>query len=166
MKRELKHLRRWSRACEDNFLHKFKLASAEHHRLLRQGKARAFAEYEEAISGALVQGCTLDAAIACELAGKLYLEVGFEQNKRAHLTAPTACTISTEPCSRPKRCRSGTAQLGESAETAAAAEEPAAYPQAAETLKLAQPAHHYSLQAAEVAERIAGRRTFWPSQRL
>ncbi len=154
MKRELKHLRRWSRACEDNFLHKFKLASAEHHRL-RGKRQRAFAEYEEAISGALVQGCTLDAAIACELAGKLYLEVGFEQNKRAHFDSAYRLYDKYGAVLKAKEMQERYGAVSESLETAAAAEEPAAYPQAAETLKLAQPAHHYSLQAAEVAERIA-----------
>ena len=81
--KELRHLRRWARACEDNFLHKYKLASAEYYRLSGK-KQKAIKAYEEAISSALVQGCTLDAAIACELAAKLYLEMGLEQNKQAH----------------------------------------------------------------------------------
>ena len=155
MKKELRHLRRWARACEDNFLHKYKLASAEYYRLSGK-KQKAIKAYEEAISSALVQGCTLDAAIACELAAKLYLEMGLEQNKQAHFDSAYRLYEKYGAVLKAKEMEEQYGAVYERLETPSPADETAKFPGAEETTGMGQQySGPYSLRAAEVAERIA-----------
>ncbi len=157
MKRGLKQLRRWSKACEDNYLHRYKLASAEIHRI-HGHRQRAIAAYEEAISLALVQGCTLDAAIACELAGKLYLEMGYDQNKQAHFDSASRLYEKYGAIVKAREMQEQYGAAAERLEHAAPTNEEAPHQRVRESGKdLGPSGRFHSLEAVEVAERIAER---------
>ena len=73
-----KQLEKWSRWCPVNFLHKYKLVSAQ----LPQMKAdhsKRMELYEEAIASAEKHGYILDAALASELAAHHYAVLGMDQ---------------------------------------------------------------------------------------
>lgn len=74
----------WSRSCPDNFLHKYYVLAAEEERL--QGDVqRALRFYNLAIGLAGHQDFFLDGALACELAARLYMKLGMEDNARIYL---------------------------------------------------------------------------------
>ncbi len=155
MNRELRNLRRWSRACEDNFLHKYKLACAERYRLSGK-RQKAITAYDEAISSALVQGCTLDAAIACELAAKLYVEIGLEQNKQAHFDSAYRLYEKYGAVLKAREMQEQYGAVFERREPESYDKGTAKSPDTKETIQSNQQRDRpHSREAAEVAERIA-----------
>jgi len=73
----LVHLRRLARACPENHKHHYCLLRAEWLRSRRPDAkhyAKAMDLYEQAIEQAREQGFMLEEALACELAGRLYLD--------------------------------------------------------------------------------------------
>lgn len=86
LNKNLRLLRKWSRAGADNFLHKYCLAAAERNRL-RGDFPKAMSLYKKAIDCARKNGFTLDLAVAYELAARFYLDLGFEENGQSHLVS-------------------------------------------------------------------------------
>ena len=86
IKNNLRQLKKWSEVCEENFLHKYSLVSAEQHRL-KGNIQEAMDMYQEAIFLAQKNGFTLDMAVAYELAARFYLKLGFEKNGLIHMVS-------------------------------------------------------------------------------
>jgi predicted ATPase len=91
--KNIRLLQKWSRMCEENFLHKYSLVSAEQHRL-NGNTQKAMTFYEKAINVAQKNGYILDAAVACERTAEFYLELGFHQNAQVHMVS--ACRLYAE----------------------------------------------------------------------
>jgi PAS domain S-box-containing protein len=74
----------WAGNCPANFLSRHALVSAELAR--REGRELdAMKAYAGAITAARTNGFLSQEALACELAGRFYLERGFDKNAHAHL---------------------------------------------------------------------------------
>ena len=83
-----KKLKNWSRSAPENFLHKYHLVEALE-RLKTAGKKRSEAQlfYDQAIDGAAKNSFTQEEALAYELAGKFYLELGAKDIAEYYLKA-------------------------------------------------------------------------------
>lgn len=89
-KKNMQLLKKWAGICKENFSHKYSLVSAEQYRLDRDVE-KAMTAYQNAIKLAQARGYLFDAAVACELAARFYLDLGFEQNAQVHLV--NACKL-------------------------------------------------------------------------
>jgi len=79
-----KKMKKWSDNCPENFLHKYLLVAAEMARI--SGKDVEAGElYDKAIKSARENEYIQNEAIACELAGKFYLESGREKIAKTYL---------------------------------------------------------------------------------
>src|SRR5712675_2227653 len=87
-----KQLQVWAANCPDNFENRAALVSAEIARI--EGRALdAMDLYERAIRSAQANGFVHNEALANELAGRFYLDRGFEKNGNAHLRDGRACYV-------------------------------------------------------------------------
>ncbi|TYQ31002.1 ATP-binding sensor histidine kinase [Pseudanabaena sp. UWO310] len=78
-------LKKWAKACPDNFLHKHQLISAELARLSGD-RIQAVDLYDRAILGARENGYIQEEAIANELAAKFYLDWDKERIAQEYMT--------------------------------------------------------------------------------
>jgi PAS domain S-box-containing protein len=83
--RSLRRMRHWARHCPENHEHRLMLLTAEWLRV-RGRHARAIDFYDRAIELADRHGFVLEAAIACELAARFYLEWAKPGVARAYLS--------------------------------------------------------------------------------
>lgn len=86
IKHNMNLLKKWSEACEENFLHKYLLASAEISRL-KGNVDNAIELYDKAVSSAKKHGYNLDTAVAYELAARFYFESGLLSNGNLHMAS-------------------------------------------------------------------------------
>ncbi len=79
----LKKMRKWAKHAPENYRHKADLIEAERHRALGRFSAARLA-YDRAITGATAHDYVHEAALAYELAGRAYLDHGFEKLAEFH----------------------------------------------------------------------------------
>ncbi|MBW8829152.1 MAG: response regulator [Burkholderiales bacterium] len=83
-------LRQWSESCPATFLNQYLMVAAEMARLDGRGM-EAMRLYEQAIRSARDNGFTQNEALANELTGRFYLDLGIETTGFAHLRNARAC---------------------------------------------------------------------------
>ena len=79
-----KKMKRWAKHCPENFLHRWQLVAAEQARLDGDSKA-AMQLYDEAIGEARKQEYFQNEAMANELAGRFYADLGRDKVARTYL---------------------------------------------------------------------------------
>ncbi len=82
LKKNQRQMKKWSSACQANYLHKYLLVAAETARLNGRDN-EAMLLYDQSIQSARENGYGQNEAIACELAARFYLTQG--RNKIAHV---------------------------------------------------------------------------------
>jgi PAS domain S-box-containing protein len=92
LKQSLEQLREWAESCPETFLDKYNLVSAEVARIDGQD-LDAMRYYEKAIRSARENGFVQNEGIASEVAGKFYLDRGFETIGHALLGNARYCYL-------------------------------------------------------------------------
>lgn len=88
--RNVKKLGKWSKHCQENFLNRFLLVSAEFARIF--GKhSKALGLYEKAIEAAQKEGFIHIEAIANESAGRLYIAIGKKKIGEVYIKSSCYC---------------------------------------------------------------------------
>jgi len=84
LRSNLKKLKKWSKHCPENFLHKYLLVKAEYEGL-NNNYAEALKLYEQAAKSAKENGFTQNEAIAYECAARFYLRIDLTDSARIYL---------------------------------------------------------------------------------
>jgi histidine kinase len=84
LRKNLAKMKKWAKACPENFQHKYLLLAAEIARLQRR-KAKAMALYQQAVDSARQSGFLQNEALANLAAGRFYAQQGLDKLARAYL---------------------------------------------------------------------------------